>query len=313
MRGFPGREAHGAVPEYTTKGKVMFDLLLKLWNFLKWPLLAILVIYLLFVILYLIHLKIELKKANKTFKDIMKVHEHKKKRSRFKQLFYDFPRMMAIDRINRDPEEFPYQGMIIFEGRQGRGKSVAMIHCSTEMLNDYDQAKCISNLKYIDQDSGSEYPRLTDWRQLINFTNGALGVLALIDETQNWFNSKDSKNFPPEMVSVVTQNRKNRRVILGTAQSFYMLAKDIRTQCTEVRTCRTFFKCLTMYIRREPIVDSDGKVIKMKYLGFDWFVHTPELRDSYDTYEVIERFSKAGFVSRDKQLSKYNKKESEEE
>ncbi len=292
----------------------MLDLLLKFWNFLKWPLFVILAIYLLFLILFIIHLFIELKKANKTFKDISKTHVHKGKRNRFKMLFYDFPRMMAIDRINRDPEEFPYQGMIIFEGRQGRGKSVAMVHCATEMLNDYDQAKCISNLKYIDQDSGSEYPRLTHWKQLINFTNGARGVLALIDETQNWFNSKDSKNFPPEMVSVVTQNRKNRRVILGTAQSFYMLAKDIRTQCTEVRTCRTFFRCLTIYIRKEPVVDSAGEIVKFKYLGWDWFVHTPELRDSYDTYEVIDRFSKTGFVSRDRQYSSYkNKKESEEE
>lgn len=291
----------------------MFDLVIRLWNIIRWPLFAFLTIYLVFLILYLIHLKIELKKANKTFKDINKIHIHKKKRSRFKQLFYDFPRMMAIDRINRNPEAFPYHGMIIFEGRQGRGKSVAMIHCSTEMLDDYDQAKCIANLKYYDQ-TGEEHRRLKHWRELLNYTNGELGVLAIIDETQNWFNSKDSKNFPPEMVSVVTQNRKNRRVILGTAQSFYMLAKDIRTQCTEVRSCRTFFNCLTVYIRKEPIVDSAGEIIKFKYLGWDWFVHTPELRDSYDTYEVIERFSKAGFVSKDKQYSSYRtKKESEEE
>jgi len=291
----------------------MFDLLIKFWNLLKWPLFVILAIYLVFFILYLIHLIIELKKANKRFKDISGVHVHKKKRSRFKQLFYDFPRMMAIDRINRNPEAFPYHGMIIFEGRQGRGKSCAMIHCSTEMLYDYDQAKCIANLKYIDQETGEEHKRLTHWRQLIDYSNGEYGVIGIIDETQNWFNSKDSKNFPPEMVAVVTQNRKNRRVILGTAQSFYMLAKDIRTQCTEVRTCRTFFNCLTVYIRKEPIVDSSGEIIKFKYLGWDWFVHTPELRDSYDTYEVIERFSQAGFVSRNNQYSSYRKKEKEGE
>lgn len=289
----------------------MFDLVIKFWNFLKWPLFAFLAVYIFFFILYLIHLKIELKRANLTFKDINKRHKHKKKRSRYKMLLYDFPRMMAIDRINSNPEAFPYHGMIIFEGRQGMGKSVAMIHCSTEMLNDYDQAKCISNLKYIDQNTSDPYKRLTDWRQLLDYSNGELGVLALIDETQNWFNSKDSKNFPPEMVSVVTQNRKNRRVILGTAQSFYMLAKDIRTQCTEVRTCRTFFNCLTVYIRKAPIIDSAGEIIKFKYIGWDWFVHTPELRDSYDTYEVIERFSQSGFVSRDRQYSSYRKKEKE--
>ena len=45
---------------------------------------------------------------------------------------------------------------------------------------------------------------------------GVQGVICLIDEMQNWFSSNQSKNFPPEMLQVVTQNRKNRRVIMGS-------------------------------------------------------------------------------------------------
>ena len=29
-----------------------------------------------------------------------------------------------------------------------------------------------------------------------------------------------------------------------------------------------------------------------------WYVHTPDLRESYNTYEVIDRLSKTGFVSK---------------
>ena len=44
--------------------------------------------------------------------------------------------------------------------------------------------------------------------------NGINGVIVVMDELQNWFSSNDSKNFPPEMLSVITQNRKNRRMVL---------------------------------------------------------------------------------------------------
>lgn len=77
---------------------------------------------------------------------------------------------------------------------------------------------------------------------LMSYKNGIQGVIVSIDELQNWFSSNDSKNFPPEMLEVITQNRKNRRIILGTSQNFYLLAKAIRSQATEVRRCSTLFR-----------------------------------------------------------------------
>ena len=116
-----------------------------------------------------------------------------------------------------------------------------------------------------------------------------------MDELQNWFSSNDSKNFPPEMLSVITQNRKNRRIILGTSQNFYLLAKAIRSQATEVRRCTTLLGALTIVRRFEPILDSEGNVQEFKYRGWYFFVHDKELRDCYDTYKVIDRFKDVGF------------------
>jgi len=116
-----------------------------------------------------------------------------------------------------------------------------------------------------------------------------------MDELQNWFSSNDSKNFPPEMLSVITQNRKNRRIILGTSQNFYLLAKAIRSQATEVRRCTTLLGCLTIVRRAEPILDSEGNVKEWKNRGMYFFVHNKKLRDSYDTYKVIDNLSKSGF------------------
>lgn len=270
----------------------MFDFILKIWNWFKWPICAIFAVIILYFILISIDLLVEMKRTGDKPKKRVGGGINPKVPI-LKKLFYQFPRMMALDILYKNPDAFPYRGIIIFEGEQGQGKTSSMMQYCRDMQLEYPQVKCITNLKYT---YASE--SLKDWRQLLTYVNGELGVIAVIDELQNWFSSKDSKDFPPEMLSVVTQNRKNRRIILGTAQSFYMLAKDIRTQCTEVRSCRTLFNCLTIVVRKKPVCDSAGNVIKWKLLGYYWFVQTPELRESYDTYEVIKRFAHTGFTSK---------------
>ena len=56
-----------------------------------------------------------------------------------------------------------------------------------------------------------------------------------------------------------------------------------------------YYVCLTIVRRFEPILDSEGLVIDWKNRGMYFFVHNKELRDMYDTYEVVKRFSKVGF------------------
>lgn len=175
-------------------------------------------------------------------------------------------------------------------GRQGSGKTTSMVEQAMRFQKEYPLAKCTSNLAYAHEDTP-----LSDWRMLMNYKNGIKGVIVLMDELQNWFSSNDSKNFPPEMLQIITQNRKNRRVLMGTAQNFYLLSKAIRTQTTEVRRCITLLGCLTIVRRFEPILDGEGNVVEFKNRGMYFFVHNKELRDSYDTFKVIERLNKVGF------------------
>lgn len=213
-----------------------------------------------------------------------------KKRSILKRLFFDFPMMWWYDTFTYEPGTFKEQGVVIFTGRQGRGKSIAMTHYLLELKKKYPDSKLMSNYELVGEDM-----KLYHWQQLIAFKNGAKGVIVGIDEMQNWFSSAQSKNFPPEMLSVITQNRKNRRLICGTAQQFYMLAKNIRTQCTEVRKCRTFFNCVTFVKRVVLEISNEGEVKDEINAGFYFFVHSPELRASYDTYKCIEALSASGF------------------
>ena len=208
----------------------------------------------------------------------------------WKNLLYYLPKQMVADYFAHDPEFFRYQGCIIFTGRQGNGKTIAMAEQALRWRKEYPKAKCITNFALRDESA-----KLNDWRLLVGYKNGIQGVIACIDEMQNWFSSNQSKNFPPEMLEVITQNRKNRRVIMGTAQSFNRLAKPIREQATEVRKCYTFFGCLTFVHRVYPELDSNGDVDSWKHRGWYYFVHNAELRESYDTWKVIESLKESGF------------------
>lgn len=212
------------------------------------------------------------------------------KPSLLKKIFILMPKQYIEDLFSRPADFFPYQGMIIFEGRQGSGKTISMVRYMKDMQYEFPDALCTTNLAYTDENKP-----LKTWTMLIDYKNGYKGVIVAMDELQNWFSSNDSKNFPPEMLSLITQNRKNRRIILGTSQNFYLLAKAIRSQATEVRRCATYFGCLTIVRRLEPILDSEGNVIEWKKRGIYCFVHDKELRDSYNTWKVIENLRKSGF------------------
>lgn len=214
----------------------------------------------------------------------------KKKRSWMLRLFIDAPRQIVIDKYNQEQNEFTEYGLIVFTGFQGSGKTSSMVQYILDLKDRFTQAKITTNFGFSGEDMV-----LDDWRKLTDFNNGRQGVICALDELQNWFNSKNSKNFPEGMLSVVTQNRKNRRVLLGTAQNFYMISKDIRTQTKEIRKCMTLFGCITIVHRVRPVMDNQGEIQKMQHLGFYWFVHDKRLRSSYDTYKVIENLSKADF------------------
>lgn len=210
--------------------------------------------------------------------------------SLLKKIFILMPKQFIEDLFTRPADFFPYQGMIIFEGRQGSGKTISMVQYMKDMQYEFPDALCATNLAYTDENKP-----LKTWTMLIDYKNGYKGVIVAMDELQNWFSSNDSKNFPPEMLSVITQNRKNRRIILGTSQNFYLLAKAIRSQATEVRRCTTYFGCLTVVKRLEPILDSEGNVVEWKKRGIYCFVHNEELRKSYNTWKVIENLRNSGF------------------
>ena len=269
---------------------VFINILKVIIEFLKVPIIACIGLYIIFMSICGVFFISSYAKGMRPKKTHVK---HIKRPGPIRSLFYYTPRQVVADYFSRPADFFQPQGLIIFTGRQGRGKTISMVEYMLHLQDTYPLAKCITNLAY-----QYENDSLKDWHQLIDYKNGVKGVIVGMDELQNWFGSNMSKNFPPEMLSVITQNRKNRRIILGTSQNFYLLAKAIRSQTTEVRECMTLAGCFTIVVRKEPFLDDKGDVKEWKHRGFYWFVHTSRIRDSYDTYKVIESLAESGFKER---------------
>lgn len=269
----------------------MLDTFLKIFmvilNMFKWPLIIIFAIIGFFYISCMFWFIVKFFKGERVHRGSVKKI---KKRSAIMKILYDAPRQYVEDLYNMKPDFFRPQGLVVFTGRQGSGKTSAAMQYAIELLDTYPKAKCLSNTKFKYQNE-----QLNHWKQLINYKNAHKGVVVIMDELQNWFGSNQSRNFPPEMLGVITQNRKNRRIILGTSQNFYLLAKAIRSQCTEIRECTTLAGVMTIVIKREPILKEDGDVKELKFRGMYFFVHSPRLRNSYDTYAVVDALGKSGF------------------
>lgn len=212
-----------------------------------------------------------------------------KRKSLLFSLFFDVPRRYVLDRFSRETGYFYPKGIHMFCGEQGAGKTIACVELMTRLQKQYPNAKVISNFGLTSEDD-----ELKEWQQLLEYTNGHQGVIVGIDEIQNWFMSGLNK-LPEGMLEVATQNRKNNRIVCCTAQVFTRVNKGLREQVSLVYQPHTFFGSFTIVVKRKPVFDSEGNVTALKYRGMYGFVHTDELRSSYDTYKVIHTLAKEGF------------------
>ena len=126
-----------------------------------------------------------------------------------------------------------------------------------------------------------------------DLSNGIEGVLYLIDEIHLEFNSLESKNIPIEIMVEVSQQRKQRKHIVGTSQVYMRLAKPLREQIDTVVICHNWLSCIqyNKVINGKTATEKNGKLEAEIIKKYIWF-HRPELYSSYDTYAKMKRYRK---------------------
>jgi len=253
-----------------------------------------------------------------------------------------------VDFVKAHPDFFGPDGLLVFCGSQGSGKTLSAVQYSIKCLDKYEKAVFCTNVEIKEYPINCYYKRRVfmekgieksqvdyftlvsnqlvrrvisyyqngeQTSEIINYDvigfngrivveyngidclkeleDGELGVLYLIDEIHLEFNSLESKNVPIEVMIEVSQQRKQRKHIVGTTQVYMRMAKPFREQIKNVVICRNFFKCIQLnrLIDGETSHEENGKLVfdTQKYIF--WF-HSTKLYKSYDTYKKMKRYSK---------------------
>lgn len=236
-----------------------------------------------------------------------------------------------------NPTYFDADGLTIFVGPQGSGKTLSAVNYVTNLLKKYPKSKLVTNLMLKDypivtfeefvktysvivrkafemdalRDDDKQY--LFEQYKIYNrvfpfdnsddlkiYENDIEGTIYLIDEIQLYFNSLESKNINPEVMVEFAQQRKQRKHIVATSQVFGRMAKPLREQFSSVVVCKNYFR----YLQHNKLVDRDSieesandQSVKGKCIRQWWWWHSPLMYGRYDTYYKISRTK---FVSEEK-------------
>ena len=122
--------------------------------------------------------------------------------------------------------------------------------------------------------------------------NGPYGVLYFIDEIQLEFNNLD-RNIPVEIMIEISQQRKQRKHIVGTSQRFKRTSKFLREQTHDCVDCRCFFGLIqyNKLIDGESIDENSSGKLTYHTKKRSIFFHDVDLYEYYDTYAKMKRYN----------------------
>lgn len=225
-------------------------------------------------------------------------------------------------------------GTQVYCGRQGSGKTISAVKHLRDLKALYPKSIVVSNLQLTEYtpttfrtkeelnvkvttiDPQYQYVYFQSMEQLalalVGVNNGFYGVIFLIDEIHTYFNALESKNIPMYVFTEISQQRKQRKLIIGTSQLFLRMAKPFREQCDNLIMCNTVLGVVTVqraYDGMSLTQDYDGSLSgSVKKTG--WFFHTRKLRKAFDTYQKVvsgteqyEQIQKVEVVQKGKKIA----------
>jgi len=225
-----------------------------------------------------------------------------------------------------NPDFFDPCGTLVFCGSQGMGKTISGVKYVINLLKQYPRAILVTNVdikpypfnaqltfddednpvySYMetgeiftqeDVDNGTVNNLVFEYSGLkcLNFiSNTDKGVIYFIDEFHLEMNSLESANIGIEVMTEISQQRKQRKHIVCTSQVFMRLAKPLREQIKNVVLTRCFFKIIQFnkLVDGEESAEKNGKLEAKVKKRFFWF-HHPDDWKLYDTYAKMKRYQK---------------------
>jgi len=216
--------------------------------------------------------------------------------------FYDLY-ILIYNKVMKIETPLNLYGIIGYFGLPGKGKSMAMTYELDMLRKKYgDKIYIATNYGF----KGEDF-HLSSWELLLKEYDKPLVVG--YDEIQNEFSSREYKNFPTELIYLLTQQRKGNGVrIYYTAQRYGRVDKIWRELTSYAFECNTILGRWTRargyhwedyeMLQREVDVDKKIKIRPIKRLSF---VQTNRLRNLYNSYDIIESAKSKEYITLDEQ------------
>lgn len=213
-----------------------------------------------------------------------------------KFIYFDFLRWVLVDWIRgRRGIQF---GIYSFVALPGQGKTMSMVAHMERYRAKMDKASkayvIVTNFSYAHADY-----IITDWLELVKISNDCykknLPILVAWDEIHVTFDSSDWKDFPSELLAILSFVRKYGMEFLCSAQIYERIPKKIRDITNFVVVCKNIWRkdrlFRNYYYEKEnyemDFSDTKGKKQKAKFIRE--FVASDKFFELYDTRQQVER------------------------
>ena len=206
----------------------------------------------------------------------------------FKDIIYNIK-----NRKNNKHNFSNFYGIHLFCGRTGGGKNMTVNYLICEIREKYGDSVYIAT-NFNHKKSDFKFMSLEE----IN-NDYDKPILFVIDESNTIFNSRKYKEFDFDFLRTLTHNRHKRKMIYCLTQDYNMLDISFRRLCLYVYQCKTRFHRLTIFKKyfvedyeqliTEKNIDKKRKIKPLQRVSF---VQTDELRNMYDTFEMVEDLKK---------------------
>lgn len=192
-----------------------------------------------------------------------------------------------------NPTEFRQIGIRIFCGSQGSGKTLSAVQYVKRVLRQYPKCILVTNTDISGLPETTQVIEYDGIDSLKNVNNGIEGVLYFIDEIHLELNSLESKNIDIDTMVELSQQRKQRKHIVGTSQVYMRMAKPLREQVKDIILCKNYFGLVQInkHIDGFESYEENGKLVASVVATYIWF-HRPDLYNCYDTYAKMKRYNK---------------------
>ena len=163
------------------------------------------------------------------------------------KIHFDSIKQNYID--SKDKELFRASGLTVYCGWQGSGKTLSAVKHVYNLMVRYPKSILVTNLEF-NSDLPNKIITFKNHddlhRLLVEVNNDKYGVIYLIDEIHTYFNALESKDIPPYIFTEISQQRKQRKAIIGTSQLFLRMAKPFREQANYLVMCSTHGNIFTV-------------------------------------------------------------------